>query len=51
MLQVGIRLHDVNTNGNPEEKTMQARAEKAKLEAKRARWYHNPEYSDETGPD
>lgn len=32
MLQVGIRLHDVNTNGNPEEKTMQARAEKAKLE-------------------
>lgn len=32
MLQVGIRLHDVNTNGNPEEKTIQARAEKAKLE-------------------
>ena len=32
MLQVGIRLHDVNNNGNPEEKTMQARAEKAKLE-------------------
>ena len=28
-----------------------ARAEKAKLESKRARWYHNPEYSDETGPD
>ena len=32
MLQVGIRLHDVNTNGSPEEKTMQARAEKAKSE-------------------
>lgn len=32
MLQVGIRLHDVNTNGNPEEKTMQARAEKARME-------------------
>ena len=32
MLQVGIRLHDVNTNGSGEEKTMEARAEKAKLE-------------------
>lgn len=32
MLQVGIRLHDVNNNGNPEEKTMQARAEKARME-------------------
>ena len=32
MLQVGIRLHDVNTNGSPEEKTMQARAEKARME-------------------
>lgn len=32
MLQVGIRLHDVNTNGSAEEKTMQARAEKAKSE-------------------
>lgn len=32
MLQVGIRLHDVNTNGSAEEKTMQARAEKARME-------------------
>ena len=32
MIQLGIRLHDVNTNGSPEEKTMQARAEKAKSE-------------------
>ena len=31
MLQVGIRLHDVNTNGSAEEKTMQARAEKARM--------------------
>ena len=32
MLQLGIRLHDVNGNGTGEEKTMEARAEKAKLE-------------------
>ena len=32
MLQLGIRLHDVNTLCAPEEKTMEARAEKAKLE-------------------
>ena len=32
MLQVGIRLHDVNTNGSGEEKTMEARAEKARME-------------------
>ena len=32
MLQLGIRLHDVNGNGSAEEKTMEARAEKAKLE-------------------
>ena len=32
MLQLGIRLHDVNGNGSAEEKTMEARAEKARLE-------------------
>ena len=32
MLQLGIRLHDVNTLCAPEEKTMEARVEKAKLE-------------------
>lgn len=32
MLQLGIRLHDVNTAGTPEEKTMAARAAKAKQE-------------------
>ena len=32
MLQLGIRLHDVNGNGTGEEKTMEARAEKARLE-------------------
>lgn len=32
MLQLGIRLHDVNALCAPEEKTMEARAEKAKLE-------------------
>ena len=32
MLQLGIRLHDVNGNGSPEEKTLEARAKKAGLE-------------------
>ena len=32
MLQLGIRLHDVNGNGSVEEKTLEARAEKAKSE-------------------
>ena len=32
MIQLGIRLHDVNTAASLEEKTMEARAEKAKQE-------------------
>ncbi len=32
MIQIGVRLHDVNTKASPEEQTMEARAARAKVE-------------------